>query len=332
MTENKNMKIISNNYIEKIKSHLSILHSPKWDYVIELLHYLFYTISMNYSFIEDLEYAKEALCLSDVDFYSLIKTTKTTYYRWKKNNYIPDKKQLDIIYGVLYKKGIDFNRIKEEVYLSLQNENTKILFHGSKNGIDGEISTQYGNENRDFGKGFYVGESVKQSVSFVCTYPDSSLYCLKLKNYKKIRKIEFDVSSEWMILVAYYRNKIKEYANSNYVKSILKKIKGKDLIIAPIADNTMYSIINEFVEGSITDEQCLNCLSANRLGKQYVFLNDKIIKDNLEIVSKMFISSNEKEDYSRVRLQDDDIGKKKVVMAKRKYAGVGKYIEELLVD
>lgn len=287
---------------------------------------------MEYSFIEDLEYAKEALCLNDKDFYNLINTTKTTYYRWKKNNYIPNDKRLDLIYGTLYNKGIDFNRIKEEVYLSLQNNNTKILFHGSKDGIDSEISTKHGNENRDFGKGFYASESVKQSISFVCNYSNSSLYCLKLNNFQKIKKIEFDVSKEWMILIAYYRNKIKEYAGGKYIKMLLKKIEGKDLIVAPMADNTMYSIINEFVEGSITDEQCLNCLSANRLGKQYVFLNDQVIKDNLEILSKQFICLKEKEDYSNVRLLEDNVGKKKVIMAKRKYAGIGKYIEELLED
>ena len=70
----------------------------------------------------------------------------------------------------------------------------------------------------------------------------------------------------------------------------------------------------------------------NRLGKQYVFLNDKVIKDNLEIISKQYISSIEKEEYEKIRLNEDDIGKKKVIMAKRKYVGIGKYIEELLAE
>lgn len=287
---------------------------------------------MNYSFIEDLEYAKEALSLSDVDFYNLIGITKPTYYRWKKDNYVPNKIVLDKIYGILFNNGIDFNRIKEDVYSSLQNSETKILFHGSKSGFVGDISTKFGNDNRDFGRGFYVGESVKQSISFVCTYPESVLYCLKLNNFNSINKVEFDVSIEWMILTAYYRNKINDYINSNYVKKVLNKINAVDLIIAPIADNTMYSIINEFIEGSITDEQCLNCLSANRLGKQYVFLNDNVINNNLEVMAKLFISSNEKNDYYQTKMRDSDIGKKKVIMAKRKYVGVGKYIEELLND
>lgn len=287
---------------------------------------------MNYTFIEDLAFAKEALSLNETDFLNLIDVSRATYYRWIKNNYIPDNKQLNRIYGALYSAGIDFNRIKEEMYLSLQDEDTKILFHGSKNGIEGPISTKYGNELRDFGKGFYVGETVKQSVSFVCTYPESSLYCLKLHNYSKINKIEFNVSREWMILIAYFRNKINEYNNCKYVKNILKTIQDKDLIIAPIADNTMYEVINDFIEGSITDEQCLNSLSANRLDKQYVFLNDQAINNNLEIVSKLFISSKEKDEYSKVKLAETNIGKKKVIMAKRQYAGVGKYIEELLND
>jgi len=291
-----------------------------------------YNQNMDYNLIEDLEYAKDVLSLGEEDFYNLIQVPKTTYYRWKRNNHIPNNKELDNIYNILYNKRINFNRIKEELYLSLENKNTKILFHGSKKGIDGMISIDYGSENKDFGKGFYAGESVKQSISFVCSYPNSSLYFLKLNNFEKIKKVEFDVSKEWMILIAYYRGKIDKYSNSKYIKKILNKIKNKDMIIAPIADNTMYSIINEFIEGSITDEQCINCLSANRLGKQYVFLNNKVIEDNLEILSKAYISSKEKEDYSKTRLEEDNIGKKKVIMAKRKYAGIGKYIEELLED
>ena len=102
------------------------------------------------------------------------------------------------------------------------------------------------------------------------------------------------------------------------------------MIIAPIADNSMYSIINEFIEGSITDLQCINSLSANRLGKQYVILNDSTLNNNVEIIRKSFICKLEKEDYEINKDIETNIGKGKMILAKRQFAGKGKYIEEIL--
>ena len=43
----------------------------------------------------------------------------------------------------------------------------KLLFHGSKGEIDGEIDVHHGRQNNDFGQGFYTGESYEQAISFV---------------------------------------------------------------------------------------------------------------------------------------------------------------------
>ena len=74
----------------------------------------------------------------------------------------------------------------EELYKDLNNENTRILFHGSKEGIVGDLSIAYSNEKRDFGKGFYLGESVKQAISFVSSYENSCLYFIKVNDFKNI--------------------------------------------------------------------------------------------------------------------------------------------------
>ena len=50
------------------------------------------------------------------------------------------------------------------------NPKSKIVFHGSKNVIDGEISPNYGRRNNDFGNGFYCGESIEQITSFVSKF------------------------------------------------------------------------------------------------------------------------------------------------------------------
>lgn len=83
--------------------------------------------------------------------------------------------------------------------------------------------------------------------------------------------------------------------------------------------------------GSITDEQCKNCLSANRLGKQYVFLNDEVLNNNLKMLRKGYLCEIEKSDYEKEKFEENSVGKTKVILAKRQFAGVGKYIEELLL-
>ena len=74
------------------------------------------------------------------------------------------------------------------------------LYHGSEVEIV-EIDLSKGHINKDFGKGFYLGESCKQAISFVSSYQNSCLYLAKLEKVKSLKIVEFDVCKEWMILV-----------------------------------------------------------------------------------------------------------------------------------
>jgi len=287
---------------------------------------------MDYTFLKDFEYSKEVLNISDEQFAELIGTSRSSYSRWKRDKRIPNVNVLERAYSAIYSKGINLNRVFEDLYLSLENKDSKLLLHGSKYGLEGNPSVSFGDEKKDFGKGFYTGESVKQAVSFVSGFKSSVLYFFLLENTSKIKTVSYDVSIEWMIVVAYYRGKIDQYKNSSLLRKELSRIKDADMIIAPIADNTMYSVINEFIEGSITDQQCINCLSANRLGKQYVFLKENVLKNNLSVLRKGYICNAEKKKFEKEKMEESSVGKSKVILAKREYAGVGKYIEQLLAE
>ena len=106
-----------------------------------------------------------------------------------------------------------------------------------------------------------------------------------------------------MLAISYFRTKIKKYENSKIVKNILKKIKNADYIIAPIADNRMFQIIDEFIEGQITDVQCQHCLSSTNLGLQYVFVTEKSLK-NIKILHHCYLANSEKEYYLKNRQQE----------------------------
>ena len=284
---------------------------------------------MTFNYVKDIEYAKNLLEISDEDICKMLQISRMTYYRWINSKTISSRENLENIYSCLYDKKIRINKLKEEMYKGQEIEDKRILFHGAKSYIEGDITVEKSEPKKDFGKGFYLGETLLQSASFVSNYRTSSVYVLECK-IKDLKVKEYGVTHEWMILISYFRGKIDEFKNSKYLKKLLDDLKNVDLIIAPIADNTMYEILDDFSGGEITDLQCLNALSANWLGKQYVFLNDKAIKKSLAIIDKLYLCEKEKNDYKTRKEENTKIGKQKVKLAKREYAGKGKYIEELL--
>lgn len=283
---------------------------------------------MDYNLKEDIEMFKSIKELTNDDLSLFLDTSPMNIWRWINGKVKPTNSTLQMIYNRIYSSGVDLSSLKEEMYKSRENANTKIVFHGSKSGIVGEISINYGEQNKDFGRAFYTGESVEQAISFVSAFDNPSLYILEF-DASNLKIKTFEVSKEWMIYVAYSRGKLEKFKDSKYIKRIVEDLKKYDVVIAPIADNTMYDILNDFADGAITDEQCLNSLSANRLGKQIVFLTEKSVK-NLKILEKCFISEKEKEHYFEIKKQSAILGKQKSILERRKYAAKGKYVEELL--
>lgn len=284
---------------------------------------------MYFDFIKDLKYSKIVLGLNDTKLSEYLNISRSTVIRWLNNTITPEYDTLDKVYNKLYESNIYLNRVKEEMYNSSVDKNHMILFHGAKTEIIGEPSISFSEDKKDFGRGFYLGETFEQSASFVIGYNKSSVYIFDF-NKENVKIKEYNVSKEWMLLIAYFRGRLDEYTGSKYIKELIKELNDVDVVIAPIADNTMYTTLDDFISGKITDLQCLNALSANRLGKQYVFLNDNVIKNNLKMLERCFYCKNERVDYQSYRLKENEIGKNKVKIALREYAGKGKYIEELL--
>ena len=191
-----------------------------------------------------------------------------------------------------------------------------------------KISANHGRVNNDFGSGFYCGESIEQTTSFISRFKESSIYILKFDD-NNLNYENFDVNQEWMLAVAYFRGRLREYEKSNIIKNIINKVKNSDYIIAPIADNRMFRIIDRFIDGEITDEQCKHCLAATNLGKQYVFLTEKATSQ-VKILERCYISKPERDFYLSQKLTDINNSDNKVSYALIKYKREGKYIEEIL--
>ena len=283
---------------------------------------------MEYKIKEDLENIRKFYRLTQSELAEELGVERVRLARTEIGETAPRKELLDLVYSYAFSRGLQLNLQKEMFYKEETEEEGHILLtHSSKKGIVGEISTKYGRERNDFGYGFYCGSSYEKAAAFTSQYPDSCVYFIDF-NPKGLKCVEFGVDQEWMLAIAYFRGSLREYTDNPLIKSIVKKVKEADYIIAPIVDNRMFQIIDSFIDGEITDEQCKHCLAATNLGMQYVFTTDKAVK-RLTILERCFVCSKEKEHFVQKAIEFQKQGQDKSRLARIQYKNMGKYIEEL---
>ena len=249
----------------------------------------------DFALCTDIEIVMELLEITAKDLADNIGVTPTTISRWRKREEQVSSSNLNAFYNFAFRKGIRLNKIKEQLFKEDCGRNSIILFHGAKTYIDGRISIEKSKSTNDFGRGFYCGESLEQSAMFVANYPESLLYILEFDK-TDLSYTQLNVDRDWMLLIAYFRNKLNDYAKHPVILDLLSKLEGVDYIVAPIADNRMFEIIDSFIDGEITDVQCQHCLSATNLGNQYVFVTDKALSQ-LQILRHCYLASDEKSYY-----------------------------------
>lgn len=285
---------------------------------------------MDFKIIQDVEIVKELLKLTTDELARKIGVSRVTLNNWiTGKNEIRDS-NVTAFYEFAFKSGIRLNKIKEQLYREDIVSNSEVLlFHGAKTRINGELNLEHSRKNNDFGQGFYCGENLEQSAMFVSNFPDSSLYMIKF-NKKNLKGRIFGVTRDWMLMIAYYRNRLGEFANSGIICKLLEQNKDVDYIVAPIADNRMFEIIDNFIDGEITDVQCQHCLSATNLGNQYVFISSKALRQ-IDILERCYLAQKEKETYLDSRQESYETNRDKVKIARKQYRGKGEYIEDILI-
>lgn len=283
---------------------------------------------MDYNFDKDFKAIRDVLDISQKEFAKVLDTEQKTISNIELKDSYPSKTIVESVFTYAFKKDVKINKLKELLCRDNLSHNEKLLFHGSKGEIKGDIDVNFGRGNNDFGKGFYTGESYEQAVSFISTYDDPSVYFMSFDD-SDLKCKRYSVDREWMMTIAYYRESLEEYENHPLIEKIIKESRDCDYIIAPIADNKMFETINEFIEGNLTDEQCKHCLAATNLGMQYVFLTEKAAS-RLKIVERCYVCDKEREYYKKIKEDYRKLGNDKVKLAKAQYRGIGKYIDEVL--
>ena len=286
---------------------------------------------MRYNIVDDIKTVCALLEMSEGELSNELGVARSTIHRIVSGRTYPNEKLLSEFYDYAYwnrYRSIRLNQLKVQFAKdSYQN----ILFHGAKGEITGKINLDHARNDIDFGIGFYLGESYDQASSYIFKDQKSSVYIFDACELKRLKTIEFDVSFDWMIAVCYYRGQIDEYKDSKIVKSIIDKINNCDVIIAPIADNNMYEVMNQFARGLITDVQAKYALSASNLGKQHV-LKTKKACEAIKMVDRLYLCGRERFDIEYKNKQEMINAYDKNRLAIEKYRREGKYIEELLND
>ncbi len=283
---------------------------------------------MDYNFDKDFKAIRDVLDISQKEFAKVLDTEQKTISNIESKDSYPSKTIVESAFTYAFKKDVKINKLKELLCRDNLSHDEKLLFHGSKGEIKGNIDVNFGRGNNDFGQGFYTGESYEQAVSFISTYDDPSVYFMSFDD-SDLKCKRYSVDREWMMTIAYYRETLDKYENHPLIKKIIKESRDCDYIIAPIADNKMFETINEFIEGNLTDEQCKHCLAATNLGMQYVFLTEKAAS-RLKIVERCYVCDKEREHYKKLKEDYRKLGNDKVKLAKAQYRGIGKYIDEVL--
>lgn len=293
------------------------------------LHRSLKDIGMDYLVTTDIESILEIAGISMEKLAAELNVSRVTISNWVNQRTTISETNMAELYRFAYRKGIRLNKIKEQFYREdMVGENEVLLFHGAKTRIEGELRIDMNKRINDFGNGFYCGESLEQSAAFVSNQKDSSLYILKFQP-ADLRSKRYMVDREWMLTVAFHRGRLEEFKDSTVVTQLKKSMEGIDYIVAPIADNRMFEIIDQFIDGEITDIQCQHCLSATNLGMQYVFLTEKALS-HITLLERCYLSVLEKEAYLTARHESFGINQDKVKLARKQYRNQGEYIEDIL--
>ena len=243
----------------------------------------------------------------------------------------PTKQELENIYNFAYNRGLYLNEITwQECLDEYRNETINLGTHGSRTMIRGDIRLDVNTESNDFSTGFYVGEDISQAGMFVCEEPNASLYFLTFDT-EGLNKCLFNVSTDWMLAICWFRDRLAGYENHSRIKAIRERVAECDYVVAPIADNKIFDLMDAFAAGEITDMQCLYALSATHLGYQYVMKTQKAV-DHLNIIKHLYYCATEKSLYAKESDIESNTSMNKALIAKKRYGDQGKYINELLGD
>lgn len=149
------------------------------------------------------------------------------------------------------------------------------LYHGSNVEINA-IDLSRGRQGKDFGKGFYTNPDYMQAVNFC-----NNVIRREGHGIPTVTSFEFDESALKALKVKHFDGYTKEWAEfvlMNRNNNTGKSAHQYDIVIGPIADDGVGTLIRRLTRGYITFDAFLNGLKHVEITYQYFFGTDEAIK------------------------------------------------------
>ena len=160
-------------------------------------------------------------------------------------------------------------------------DDEKYLFHASREGIVGKITTTKNKEKaRDFDYGFYLSESFKVAATYVDDEEEPHIYRFLKKDVLVGNRYLFEDNLEgcinWVLFIGLSRKKIVNLTDKNFLTEYFNELfKNKDLLIGKIADSFNFDVMDEFFNQTYDVSQVSTALRMVDIGNQYVLKNEE---------------------------------------------------------
>lgn len=204
------------------------------------------------------------------------------------------------------------------------------VYHGSRGGIHGEIDL-ISRPYTDFGRGFYMGENIEQAASLVSSDSDAYIYSLnfKLGEIDDSKILRLGSNREWAYFVLYNRGKLEDIKETAFYNFFENLGKGKDVIVGPIADDTLSYMMKRFIKGEITEKVYIESIKAVNYGFQYVAKTKKACSC-IEILGSRELYGDELNEAVKISQSRREEGNKVAREIENRYRRDGLYIDEVL--
>lgn len=270
---------------------------------------------------------RELVGMSQEQFAKELGTSVVSINRWENGKSLPNPMAQQQLYSFCEKHNVEIADVIVDKYRYVHDDDRLILYHGSKQGIVGDIQPK-SREDCDFGVGFYTGTDTIQPLTLVCGEPNPKFYVVDLK-LEGLKVLEMKLGLEWAMVVAYHRGYMDIIKGTEMYEKYAHFLDGYDMVIGYIANDRLYTELTRFFNGDITDVALMNCLVALDLGKQYVAKTQKGC-DAFSIVTESDIYQLELlalREKSAIRRKESYAIASEI---EKKYRREGKYFDEIL--
>ncbi len=151
-----------------------------------------------------------------------------------------------------------------------------------------------GRVNADFGQGFYMSDSREFACRWVREKKGADIIVNKYELDDTDLKIKsFERDAEWF-----------RYVFSNR-RSMPDELSSIDVIIGPIANDTIYNTLGIMTSGYLSDEEALKLLCIGPLYKQIVIKSQRAA-DRLKFLSSEIISGDEIRENKKITASEEE--------------------------